>query len=154
MCKEIGVYDRLKGVPAWIFGTLAAIFSISFSVYFGYGTKLFRGEFDEPEVISMLLIFGLGLIGSWGISMICKQIEDAGIKMNGLAYLGKQSIYIYIFHVFIAWLICLITGFSMRYDPETVTAAVIAKSILLAIVSIAVSVLIGMLSARLQKRRD
>ena len=102
-CKLLRVFDRLKGMAAWISGVLAAVAS--------------------------------------------KQIEDIGVNVSKLAFLGSYSIYLYMYHVFIAWLICRFTGFSMRYDPETVTTLTLEKSILLALVSIVISILISVLAA-------
>ena len=146
-CKLLKVFDRLKGMAAWILGALAAVISISVIVSLGYGTNLFRGIFDEPVVWVMIFLFINGFISIWGVSMVSKQIEDIGVNVSKIAFLGSHSIYLYMYHVFIAWLICSFTGFSMRYDPETMTVSTLEKSILLSLVSIVISILISVLAA-------
>lgn len=146
-CKQLMVFDRLKGMAAWVSGVLAAVLSIAVIVSLGYGTNLFRGTFEEPVVPVMIFLYINGFISIWGVSMVARQIEDIGVNVSKLAFLGSHSIYLYMYHVFIAWLICRFTGFSMRYDPETVTVLTFEKSILLALVSIIISILISVLAA-------
>ena len=145
-CRQLKAFDRLEGAAAWICGTVASVVSIGLAVYFNYGTNLFRGTFEEPEVPVMVFLFAVGFGSIWGVSVICKQIEDMGINVGKLAFLGSHSIYLYMYHVFVAWLICEFTGFSMRYDPEEVTVLTFEKSLLLAIVTISISILISVLA--------
>ncbi|MBQ9607308.1 MAG: acyltransferase family protein [Lachnospiraceae bacterium] len=146
-CKLLMVFDRLKGMTAWVSGTLIAVISISVIVSLGYGTNLFRGTFEEPVIPVMIFLYINGFISIWGVSMVCKQIEDIGVNVSKIAFFGSHSIYLYMYHVFIAWLICRFTGFSMRYDPETVTVLTFEKSILLSLVSVTISILISVLAA-------
>ena len=76
-----------------------------------------------------------------------------GANVDKLAYLGSHSIYLYMYHVLVAWLISSLTGFSMRYDPEALTADIFEKSVLLTAVSIAVSILISVLADKMKKKR-
>ena len=114
---------------------------------------MFRGEFDKPEPLMMIAVFLLGFIGTYGVSLVCKQLEDSGVKVDKFAYLGSHSIYLYMYHVFVAWIICMITGFSMRYDPKTVTGEQLAISIVLAVVSIVISILISICADKIKSRK-
>ncbi|MCR5301792.1 MAG: acyltransferase [Lachnospiraceae bacterium] len=142
------IFERLRGMSAWLAGSLVSVVCIGLSVYFGLGTNLFRGEFDKPEAGTMLFLFCLGNVSVWGISVLCRQIENTGINVDKMAYLGSHSIYIYMYHYFIAWAICMITGFSMRYDVDGITKDVLIGSFILAAVSIAGSILISVLFDR------
>ena len=153
ICRRLKVFDRVSGLVAWILGVIAAAGSTAVAVYFGYGTKLFRGTIEEPQVLIMLLLFVNGFFCIWGVSMVCKQIEDKGVNISKIAFLGSHSIYLYMYHVFVAWVICCITGFSMRYDPKTMTALTFERSLLLAIVSIIISILISVLAAYIEKKK-
>ena len=150
----IKVFDKLSGVAAWVTGITASVLSVGAASYFGFGTNLYRGSFDEPEPLIMIVILLFGSVGTLGFSLVCKQIENSGIKVDKLAYLGSHSIYLYMYHVFIAWIICMITGFSMRYDPKTVTVEQFAYSLLLAEVSITVSILISICVEKIKGRRS
>lgn len=48
---------------------------------------------------------------------------------------------------------CMITGFSMRYDPENVTGEQLAISVVLAVVSIALSILISVCADKIKSKR-
>ena len=146
ICRKQAVFDKFSGAKAWIIGILISVLTLGFSAYFGYGTNLFRGTFEEPEPLIMVFEFALGTACILGLSVLCKQFEDTGINVDSLAYLGSHSIYLYMYHVFIAWIICRFTGFSMRYDPETMTVDTFEKSLLLAIVSIAISIAISVMN--------
>ena len=152
ICREWNVFERLKGLSAWLIGAVISALGIGVSAYLGWGKNLFRGEFDKPEAVTMLILFCLGIISMWGVSVLCKQTEDSGINVDGMVYLGSHSIYLYMYHYFIAWLICMFTGFSMKYDADNMTGDTLIKSIILAAVSIAVSILISICSDRLKHR--
>ncbi len=141
--REREIFARLKGASAWLVGAIVTVASVGVAAFLGWGKNLFRGAFDEPEPVTMLILFCLGCVSVWAISVLCRQIEEAGIRVDKMAYLGSHSIYIYMYHYFIAWLICMVTGFSMRYDEQDVAADVLVKSFILAAVSIALSVLIS-----------
>ena len=151
--KMLNVFDKLQGNSSLSVGILSTVISIGASVYLAYGTNLFRGTFDEPEVLTMIVVFVLGVLSIYGVSLVCKYIEDTNINVDKFAYLGSHSIYLYLYHVFVAWLICQITGFSMRYDPENMTNGILAKSIILAIVSIGLSILISVAADKLKRRK-
>lgn len=151
--KNIKINDKLSGAAAWITGIVASVIPIGIAAYFRLGMKMFRGEFDKPEPLMMIALFLLGAVGTYGVSTICKQIEDNGVKVGKFAYLGSHSIYLYMYHMFIAWIISMITGFSLRYDPKTVTGEQIAISLLIAAVSIAVSILISICADKIKNKR-
>lgn len=138
---------------AWVTGILTSVVSVGTAAYFTLGAKMIRGEFEQPEPFMMVVVFLLSCIGTYGASLVCKQIEDSGVKVDLLAYLGSHSIYLYMYHVFAAWIICMFTGFSMRYDQENVTGEQFAISLLLAAVSIAVSILIGVCADKIKSKR-
>ncbi len=151
--REWSIFTRLKGWKAWVTGALLSAVGIGASIYLGLGKNLFRGQFDKPEVITMIIIFVLGNVTVWGMSVLCKQIEDTGIRVDELAYLGSHSIFIYMYHYFIAWVISMFTGFSLKYDADNVTAEKLAISIVLAIVSIALSIVISICSDKFKKNK-
>lgn len=151
--KTIKINDKLSGAAAWITGIIASVIPIGIVSYFALGMKMFRGEFDKPEPLMMIALFLLGAVGTYGVSTVCKQIEDSGAKVGKLAYLGSHSIYLYMYHMFIAWIISMITGFSLRYDPKEVTGEQIAISLLIAAVSIAVSILISICADKIKNKK-
>ena len=130
IARNVNIFDKLSGAAAWVTGIVSAVVPIGIAAYFTLGAKMFRGEF-----------------------LVCKQIEDSGVKVDKPAYLGSHSIYLYMYHVFIAWAIGMMTGFSIRYDPKNVTGEQLAVSLLLAVVSITVSILIGICADKIKSKK-
>lgn len=152
--RETNLFGKLEGSKAGVYGAILSVVGIGSSVYFGWGTNLFRGEFDKPEAVTMLVLFCLGIINVLGLSLLFRQTEDSFPLAGAIAYLGSHSIFIYMYHYFVAWIICMFTGFSMRYDADNVTGEVLAKSFILAVVSITVSILISICSDKIKSKQD
>ena len=105
----------------------------------------FRGSFGENEVMSMLLCIVTAILIIWGAGIVCVLIETAGVRVKELAWLGSHSLLIYLYHMFFAWIICAITGFSVRYEDPS-PAGVIAKSLILTLMCLGLGILINILS--------
>ena len=114
-------------------------------------SNVFRGSFGENEILSMLLCIAAAVPFVWGIGMLFAQIEKAGVRLNEIAWIGSHSLFLYIFHMFFAWIICTITGFSIQYEAP-VSSGVLGGSILLTAACIALCILRGFLSDRLKKK--
>ena len=54
------------------------------------------------------------------------------MRVGELCWLGSHSLLIYLYHMFYAWIICVVTGFSLKYQAP-VTTGVLVKSLLLTI---------------------
>ena len=93
-------------------------------------TNVFRGSFGESEVTGMLLCIAAAALIIPGLSGLCVLSERSGIRTKELSWLGSHSLLFYIYHMFFAWILCTITGFSLHYE-EPVTAGVMAGSVLL-----------------------
>ena len=87
----------------------------------------FRGYFPEPEVLSMIFCIISSLSVIWGSGVICRLVEESGIRVKELAWVGANSMTIYLFHYFFAWIISVISGFSLRYSAP-VTNEIFLKS--------------------------
>ncbi len=70
----------------------------------------------EAEVLNMLLCIAASLLGIWGLAVLCKKIEQAGVRVKELAWLGSHSLLIYIYHMFFFWILSIITGKHSK-DP-------------------------------------
>ena len=108
----------LQGLKGWLCAgaSLAAGLVIAFLQEPVLNT--FRGYFPEPEVLSMIISIIFSLLIIWGLGMICRLAEESGCRVRELAWIGANSMTIYLFHFFFAWVISIITGFSLRYaDP-------------------------------------
>ena len=140
--------DFMRGGIGWGVSIAAIVSTMGANTALQYGTNLFRGTFDQPEPVTMLALFALGVVGNWGLASLCLKIEQAGMRVKELAWIGSNSLIPYLFHMLFAWLICVLTGFSTFYDPETVTPTIFAESILLTLAAIGLSVVTAIIINR------
>ena len=111
----------------------------------------FRGSFGgENEVVSMLLCIAAALPFLGGIGILFQQLEQDGIRFNEVAWLGVHSFTYYLFHMFYAWLLSIIFGFSVLQMQWWV-------GLLVAIASIALctgqSLLMDLLARKIKERK-
>ena len=120
---------KFSAAHEWIFGGISLAAGVVIDLVKTPSTNLFRGSFADNEVVSMLLCLLSGLLFIWGLGLICKRIECANIRVKELSWLGSHSLLIYLYHMFIAWIISQITGFSLFYqdpsDPLTITLSIL-----------------------------
>ena len=115
-------------------------------------TNLFRGYFAQEEVVAMILSTISSLAIIYGLSNICRLAENANICISELSWLGSHSLLIYLYHMFFAWIISIITGFSLKY--ENVTPVIVFKSILLSLVCLGAGILLNIISDKLAKKQQ
>ncbi len=151
---DISLPYNFQLVPFWLAFMILGAFSAQIKLFFlpvktsaklaiGVGTlvtgviialikppasNLFRGSFGEKEVICLLLCTVAAITGVWGLSQIFVLLEEAGLRMKELAWVGSHSLVFYIFHMFLAWIICVITKFNVLYK-EPLEKGTIPKSI-------------------------
>ena len=118
--------------------------------------NMFRGTFNEIEVVSMILTTVSSLLLIYGVSVLFKRIEVAGVRVKELSWLGAHSLTFYLYHMFIAWIICQITGFSVIYkepiEPKTVVFSFILMAVCL-IICILRDVIADKISKKIAQRK-
>ena len=155
--KERDLYNLpfMKGIKAWFISIGSVAIGVTVLTITGFGTNVFRGTFDWIEPITMVILFVCSILVVWGFGSFCKLWEETGARINEIAWLGSHSLYIYLFHMFYAWLISTITGFSILYKDE-ITAQTVVISVLIALASLALSILTGIIadiiSGKVRKR--
>ena len=114
----------------WISSVVCLAGGIALSLIKDPLTNLFRGSFqgDPLDDISMCIVTALLLI--WGLGEFFVLIEQAGVRTKELSWVGSHSMVFYIYHMFFAWIFCVITGFSTSYK-EPISAGTVWMSILL-----------------------
>ena len=132
--------EKLTGGKEWAVSILTLAFGVAIAVLMPENVNLFRGSFAQNEVVNMLLCIAASLLSIWGLGTLCKKIEQAGIRVKELAWLGSHSLLIYLYHMFFAWIISIITGFSILY-PEESEGSMVAKSVLLTAVCLTLCIL-------------
>ena len=148
--KDLSQLPKLSKGASWILSVILVAGGIVIAMLKSPSTNLYRGSFGENEVLSMLLCIVAALLFCWGIGMLFALIEKSGVRLKELAWLGSHSLYLYIFHMFFAWI--TLTGFSVMYE-KTADGSVLAGSFIVSAVSIALCVLAGLLSDKLKAKK-
>ena len=151
--KNLAEFPPLSSGASAAVGVVLIAVGIVISMLKAPSSNLFRGSFGENEVLSMILCIAAALPFSWGIGILFARIEKAGVRMKELAWLGSHSLFLYLFHMFFAWIIGLITGFSVMYE-ETASGEVIAGSVLMTVVCLVLCILRGVLDDKLKEIRE
>ena len=104
----------LKRVPKYVIGIAAMAVGVLVATLAKEPTlNQFRGTFaGENQVISMLLCIAAAIPFVWGIGMLFHQLEQDGLRLKEIGWLGSHSLVFYLFHMFYAWLI----GIIFRFD--------------------------------------
>jgi len=104
----------LQRGPKYAIGATMLLSSIAIALLKTPALNQFRGSFGgENEVVSMLLCIAAALPFLGGIGILFQQLEQDGIRFNEIAWLGAHSFTYYLFHMFYAWLLSIIFGFSV-----------------------------------------
>lgn len=148
-------HPALTGARGWISALLPLIAGIVLSVYKPVNSNLFRGNFEEPEVLSMVLGIVAALCLAWGLAQLCRQIELAGVRVQELAWLGSHTMLIYLYHVFFGWVINVVTGnaFSVA-EGDPVTLGMRLAYFVMVCVSLALCILLYVISDRLARSKS
>ena len=72
------------------------------------------------------------------------------MRVKELAWLGQNSISVYLYHTFFFWVIGTVTGFPLKYG-EDVPVRTVLLSLLVAVAAILLSVLCYVLVSKLPK---
>ncbi len=130
----------LEGIKEVVLALISLGIGIAISMYIEPNGNMYRGTFNENEVLNMIYVIVCACLIIWGGSVLCKCAENAGIRVKEISWIGSHSLLIYLYHMFFAWIICQITGFSMKYE-EPVEMATVWKSVLLCAVCFTLCVL-------------
>ena len=142
----------MNGAKGWIISLISLAAGVTIAMFKEPSNNLFRGGFAENEVVSMLLTIVSSLLVIWGLGNICRLVETSGIRVKELSWLGSHSLLIYLFHMFFAWIICIITGFSLKFE-DTVAADVVAKSLLLGVVCLALCIVLNIIVDKIKAKK-
>ena len=140
--RQFHVFET-EGVPRarlWLRAICASAAAIGVCVFLKKPAyNMFRGVFPEPQVWYIPLTAVCGLVCNYGISLLCRLAEESGMRVKELAWCGSHSLTIYLLHEFFAWVIFVLTGFTV-IRMTSADAAAILKSILVSAVSLALCV--------------
>ena len=132
-----------SGAKEWICALVALAAGIGLSMWKEPCMNVFRGVFAaEPqnEPMAIVLCVVASLLFVWGLAEVCKLIELAGVRVTELSWLGSHSLIVYLYHMFFAWIVCIITGFSLKYETP-VSTAVLWQSVALTLGVLALCIL-------------
>lgn len=146
--EELFELPSINGAKGWCCALIGLGAGLGISYWRGPVLNTFRGYFPEPEVLNMIFSIFSSLLCTWGIGTIFRMVEEAGCRVTELAWLGSHSLTIYLYHYFYAWVISVITGFSLRY-PDPVTTDIFWKSAGVACGALVLSILTAVIQDRI-----
>ena len=150
--QKLADLPSLSNGTRWGLGIALLVIGIVIAMVKVPSPNMFRGSFGENEIRSMLLCIAEAIPFILGISLVCAQAEKAGMRTKELAWLGSHSLVFYVYHMFFAWIIWVITGFSTFYtDPSD--GRTIALSLLLTLVCLALGVGRSIIDDKLAKHK-
>ena len=104
----------LERGPKYAIGVTMLVASITIALLKTPALNQFRGSFGgDNEVVSMLQCIASALPFLGGIGILFQQFEQDGLRFNEASWLGTHSFTYYLFHMFYAWLLSIIFGFSV-----------------------------------------
>lgn len=115
-CNGLFEIKNLSVKTEWLAAIAALSCGIIISMQIEPSVNVFRGFFaaSHNEAVSMLLYLISSILVIWGLGEICKLAESASARISELAWLGSHTMTIYIYHMFIAWLLSIITGCALH----------------------------------------
>ena len=143
--------DSLTGAKGWCCALIGLAAGLGILFWREPILYTFRGYFPDPEVLNMIFSIFIALLCTWGFGMIFHLTEESGCRVTELAWLGSHSQTIFLFHVFYAWVISIITGFSLRY-PDPVTNDIFWKSAALTCGALGLSILTAVIKDRIASK--
>ena len=150
--KSLFELPSMEGAKGWGCALVSLAVGTAIAFWREPIVNTFRGSFPEPEVLTMTLGIISCIFFVWGLTVICRLIENAGVRVEELAWVGRNSMDIYLCHYFFAWVISIITGFSLRY-PDTITSDVFWKSVALTAGSFALCVLFVIVKEKIEESK-
>ena len=122
----------MKRAPKYMISVFLLVLGVAIAINKTPSLNQYRGTFGgDNEVISMLLCIGAAIPFMLGIGMLFHQLEQDGLRMKEIGWVGSHSLIFYLFHMFYAWVISIIFGFSLLTIKEWWLALVVTLSSIL-----------------------
>ena len=151
--KQLFELPSMTGAKGWVCALIGLAAGFGIALWREPVVNTFRGFFPDPEALNMVFSIAATLPAVWGIGTICRLVEEAGCRVQELAWLGSHSQTIYIYHFFYAWVLSVITGISLRY-PDPLPGGMFLKSVGIACGALALSILTGIIEDRIEKAKN
>lgn len=145
---------ELPGVPKgarWGIGAAALLASLVLAMLKPPSVNMFRGSFGEHEVAAMLLNIAVSIPGVWGLGILFYNMEETGMRLNEIAWVGRNSLIFFVYHMFFAWITGIVTKVDILYK-DTAPAGAVWKSVLVTLGVIALCILRVLLENFIKKK--
>lgn len=147
------LFDRIKTEDKWVPGIVSLGLGISVAMIRPAPGDLSMGSFGENELLSMLLCVIASVPAIWGMGQLASLAQESGIRLKPLEWLGTNYLSVFVFYRSIAWIISLVTGFSLMYKGD-VTGATIAESLLLSMAVLILFMVPSVVPAAFRERSE
>lgn len=85
---------------------------------YGAGFVPYRAIFGAKGAMSVLLMFAACASFTYSYLFLCRFVESIDVKLPVLTYFGRNSLYLYMMHMFFAWALSQLIGFNLKYSAD------------------------------------
>ena len=150
--KSLFELPAVDGAKGWAYALVSMAAGLAIGFWREPVLNNFRGTFPEPEFLSMVFCILASILFVWGLGNAFRMIETTGVRVTELAWVGENSMTIYLFHYFFAWVLSIIFGLSLRYT-EPLEPGFFAKSAALTAASFALCVLYAIVQNKIKEQK-
>lgn len=109
-----------KKARSWIVFVIFTAVSVTLNTIYGAGFMPFRSIFGDKGAFSVLIMFVGCICFAYSLIFLCRLVESINLKLPVLTYFGRNSLYLYMMHLFFAWSLAQIIGFNLKYSEDVV----------------------------------
>lgn len=110
---------NFKDAGSWIVFAVSTAVTVVLAVRFGKGFVPFRAIFGSMGAVSVLIMSAACASFAYSYLFLCRFVESNGIRLPVLTYFGRNSLYLYMMHMFFAWALSQMIGFNLKYSADT-----------------------------------
>lgn len=110
---------NFRDVRSWIVFAVSTAAAVFLSVRYGAGFVPYRAIFGNMGAVSVLIMSAACASFTCSYLFLCRFVESIGVKLPVLTYFGRNSLYLYMMHMFFAWALSQMIGFNLKYSADT-----------------------------------
>lgn len=144
-----------KNVRNWIVFAVSTLVSVMLSVRHGASFMPFRSVFGARGAMSVLIMSAACITFAYSYLFLCRFAENVDLKLPLLTYFGRNSLYLYMMHMFFAWSLSQLIGFNLKYSKNMdLPARAMWTSLGLVVSSVALSAVYIQVRKYVMKKAD
>ena len=155
LCGQNSFFENIKIniVLEWVIDIVVLVSIGVYGYFYSQNVQVYRGIFGDKGAKDVVVYFIFSVLLSLTFCDLCKLIERSKIRIKELSWVGENSLYIYMTHVFFGWILSIPMGISLKYNVDGIDTPVMIKSVILTILTIIVTVLYTLLRNKIFSKK-